>query len=489
MFVPAKLKAVHFAVRFNVIGKYLGQLLSIVALLNLVPLAVSALHGRYDAAWRYGAIIALILAVAAPCVRLRAQEGLQRNEALVISALVFLMPPFLLAVPLMSYGIGYHDAVFEAISGITTTGLSVVGGVEDAPFPFHFSRAWMQWIGGLGVVVLSVAFLIEPGMAAKHLGFERGEVDDLVGGTRAHARLALIAYATVTAVGIGVLWLSGMTPADAVLHSLAAISTGGFSNYDDSLAGLGSAASRGAVIALCFAGALPLYLYYRARFRNWRSILADVQLQSLVLLTVLVTLVLSALLWRAGEGGIGSYFGDAALTAISAQTTAGFSALPYQDLDNAAIGLLIAAMLIGGGLGSTAGGIKLLRLVILLRFLFRMVLRCSVSASAYVADSVGGRRLGADELESAMAVIIGYIGVVFISFIVFLGHGQPALDSLFEVASAVGTVGLSSGLTGPDMAPALKTTLCINMLMGRVETVALIVFLFPGTWIGKRRRL
>jgi trk system potassium uptake protein TrkH len=188
MFIPKKYKAVHFAVRINVIAKYLGQVMTAFAALNSVPLLVSVAWGGYGVSLRYGIVILILLLVGVPLARMRAGGDLQRNEALAISGLAFFLPPFLLAFPLMVYGLNYGDAVFEAVSGITTTGLSVLTSVENMPFPFHFARAWMQWVGGLGVVILSVAFLLEARTATKHLGFDRREVDDLVGGMRTHAK-------------------------------------------------------------------------------------------------------------------------------------------------------------------------------------------------------------------------------------------------------------------------------------------------------------
>ncbi len=488
MFIPKKYKAVHFAVRINVIAKYLGQVMTAFAALNGVPLLVSLAWGRYDVSLRYGIIILILLLVGVPFARMRAGGDLQRNEALAISGLAFFLPPFLLALPLMGYGLDYGDAVFEAVSGITTTGLSAVASVENMPFPFHFARAWMQWVGGLGVVILSVAFLLEAGTATKHLGFDRREVDDLVGGMRTHARKVLVTYSAVTAGGVALLLVSGMSAEDAVLHALAAVSTGGFSNHDDSLAALPFFASRATVIALCFAGAVPFYLYYSGGPRRWRRLFADIQLRGLVIIATTITLLVFGLMWASNPGSPIVSLKAAALTAISAQTTAGFSVVPFHSLNDAVVAVLIAAMIVGGGFGSTAGGIKVLRLIILMRLLQLLVLRSSISKAAHISRSLGGKALNQLEVEAAMAVIFGYVGVVFLSFVVFLAYGQPPMASLFEVVSAVGTVGLSSGLSGPHLAGPLKVVLCIDMLMGRVEMIAFIVLLFPGTWIGRRRK-
>ena len=486
MLIPPNLKALHFAARPHVIAYHLGQVFVVLAALNVIPAGVALASGGVGIALRYLAIIALLAFVGAAANRLRTEPAIQRNEALVISALAFVIPPFLLAVPLTGYGLSYLDALFEAVSGVTTTGLSTLPSVANMPFAFHFARAWMQWVGGLGVIVLCLAFLVEPGIAAKHLGFGPREVDDVGGGTRAQARRGLIAYGILTAAGIALLTLFGMGLGDAVVHALAAISTGGFSSYDASF-GAVAAGPRYAVLVICFVGAVPFHLYHSLWRSQVRAVLADPQLRALGASVVAVTAAVFALQWGADRNNLWESLGNAAFTAVSAQTTAGFSVVPYDALGHAANAMVIAAMMVGGGLGSTAGGIKILRLLILVRFMQIVLVRCSVPRSAHVSTRLGGRPLDFSEIEASAAVVFTYFVCIFVSTAMFLAAGYDPMRSLYEVVSAVGTVGLSSGLSGSGLAPGLKAVLCVDMLAGRVEMVALLVLLFPPTWIGRRR--
>ncbi len=486
MLIPPKLKPLHFAARPRVVARYLGQVLVVLAALNLVPAAVALADGHAQIALRYLVVIAILAIAGGAAARLRAEPAIQRNEALVISALTFVVPPFLLAFPFMGYGLGYLDALFEAVSGVTTTGLSTLPSVQDMPFAFHFARAWMQWVGGLGVIVLCLAFLVEPGIAAKHLGFGPREVDDVGGGTRAQARRGLISYGVLTVAGIVLLALCGMGPGDALIHALAAISTGGFSGYDDSF-GAATAGPRYAVLVICFAGAVPFHLYNGVwRGQGW-AVLRDTQLRALVVSALTVSVAVFALQWGADLSRPWAALGDAVFTAISAQTTAGFSVVPYDALSHAANAVVIAAMIVGGGLGSTAGGIKILRLLILVRFMQIVLVRCSVPRSAHVSTRIGGRPLDFVEIEASNAVVFAYFVVMFLSTAAFLAEGYDPMRSFYEVASAVGTVGLSSGLSASGLSGGLKAVLCFDMLAGRVEMLALLVLLFPPTWIGRRR--
>jgi trk system potassium uptake protein TrkH len=474
-------RTLHFAVRFRVLCKYTGQILLVLAALTVVPAAAALLGGRADVGLRYLGVIAAFVILGGAGARLRCTDRMQPNEAMVISALVFLIPGLAMAIPLSGYGLSPLDAVFESISGVTTTGLSTLGGVEGMERSFLFARAWFQWVGGLGVVVLALSFTIPSGVAAKRLGFDDREAADYVGGTRAHARRTLAAYAALTLAGFGLCALAGLGWFDALAHTLAAVSTGGFSTHDASLAAL-PWTGRLAVSALCLFGAIAFSLYYRGRFRE---AMGDSRLWTLLALAALGAVFL-AVVESTAHPGTGTY-GNAVWMAISAQTTAGFSTVAPADLSAGGRLALIVGMLIGGEVGSTAGGLKTLRLLILGQLLVLRILRMSTPSTAQIAPRLGGSRIDSDEIEAAAALALAYLGVVGVSWMAFVVKGHEPLDSLFDVVSAVGTVGLSSGVTGPGLEPSLKGVLCVDMLLGRVELFAFFVLVFPGTWLGRRR--
>jgi trk system potassium uptake protein TrkH len=174
--------------------------------------------------------------------------------------------------------------------------------------------------------------------------------------------------------------------------------------------------------------------------------------------------------------------------AISAQTTAGFATLPLQEMGNAALGILSVSMFVGGGLGSTAGGIKLLRLIMLLRVFQLYLQRLAASSHARIADRFMGAPLSFADIQGAIAVFVAYVMTLLVSWLIFLQYGHDPLLALFEVSSALGTAGLSAGLAGTELETGLKVVLIINMLMGRVEAIAIIVLLLPANWFGKRRK-
>jgi len=476
-------RILHFAVRPRVLFRYLGQILLILAGLTAVPAVASMLSGRSDIALRYAAVMLVMGVFGGLGTRLRCTDRMQPNEALVISTLVFLLSGLAMSFPLMGYGIAPLDAVFEALSGVTTTGLSTLATVEGRPRAFLFARAWLQWVGGLGVVVLALAFTIQSSVASKHLGFGEREAADFVGGTRGHARRILRVYVTLTLLGFALCFASGMDWFNALTHVLAAVSTGGFSTVDASLAPL-TPAARTAVTVVCLTGAVSFALYYRGSLA-WA--LRDSRLWTLFALIAASTAFLALTIAWADPHASPQALRQAAWMAVSAQTTAGFSTLPVGELPAAGKLVLIASMLVGGEVGSTAGGLKVLRFLILGQMVVARVLRTSMPRASHLSLRVDGTRVGNSEIEAAAALALVYAATIFVSWLAFVVHGYAPLDALFDVVSALGTVGLSAGTVRPDLEPLLKGVLCLDMLMGRVELFAFLVFIFPGTWIGRRR--
>jgi len=478
-------RALRYSVRPRPVLKYFGQLCIVLAVLTLVPLVVSILLGDYRVTLRYAIVVVGVFVTGFFLRRLSTPKRIQTNEAMVVTALVFLFAPLVMTWPTMASGLSFADALFETISGVTTTGLSVTASVADKPAIFLFSRAWMQWVGGLGIVILFVATMIRPGLAAKRIGDLEDYEDDLVGSTRTHARRVIIVYSILTGFGIIILGLLGAGWFNGVIYSFSAVSTGGFSPHDASLAGLNSQWLQGMVILLSVAGAIPLVLYLRSFKEGGRVLIRDRQVQGLLIAGLAAALLMALFLTQDGFSWIQA-LRQGVLNAFSAQSTAGFATLDISQLNAGAKLTLIFSMFVGGGVGSTAGGIKILRLFILGQLLYIFLQSASMPKQAVVEASLGKRRLETDEIQNALSIVFVFLAFIAISWLVFVGMGYNPLDSLFEVVSAIGTVGLSSGITAPALHPVLKGVLCADMLLGRLEILAWIVLFYPRTWIGRR---
>ena len=481
-----RIAAVTYAVRAHVVLKYLGQLALVQAGLTCAPLFASLYFGESRLALGYLAAGALLAAAGVPLSRLPRPGRVLTNEALVITALAFIAAPLVMTIPFTDAGLSLGNAFFEAVSAITTTGLSTLASVQHLPRSLLFARAWMQWYGGLGFVVLSLALLAGQGGITRRLIDPETAGQELASTVHAHARRMLAVYLVLTAVGIVAIWLAGAPTAAGVEHVLSAVSTGGFSTFDTSLAGFASGPIQAVITALSICGAIGLPLYYR----TWRggpgALWRNSELRALAFALALAVAVLTVLMIFNDGLSWPQALRRAAVLGVSAQTTTGFSESPLAALGNATLLAMIVAMVIGGCVGSTAGGVKLLRVLILFKVARVALRRTGATSHAVMEPMLDGKRIEDADLVRALLLIALYGGVVLLSWFAFLAYGHAPMASLFEVVSATSTVGLSTGLSGPQLEPLLKVVLELDMLLGRMEVVAVLVLLYPGTWIGKR---
>ena len=483
----SQIASLSYAVRVRVLIGYLGKFCLVLAALTIVPATVSIGAAEYGITIRYLTVIAGLGVVGGGMMWQGVAAPLQQNESMVLSALMFVLTPLAMTYPMMASGLPPLDAFFEAVSAATTTGLSTAASVEDKPTTFLFSRAWMQWYGGLGIVFVSLALVVSPGLSAKRLAGGDDETADLIGSTRAHARWVLIVYGLLTLFGVGVVWgLGRLNVFDSVVYVLSAVSTGGFSPHDASLGALPDRRTPALIMAVALMGSISMVFYRRLYRENWRTMFEDRQMQGLLVLCILGA---GILFLTTGPGtALRSHpIWHAMMTAVSAQSTTGFATLSMDQFSNAGLLLIIAAMFVGGCIGSTAGGLKIFRLIITLRLVLYMVIRTAMPRDAVVHPRLASRRVDPADIQNAVSILLLFLGVIFISWFTFLLWGHPPLSSLFEVVSATGTVGLSAGITSPDLAPVLKVVLCADMLMGRLEILAMMVLLYPRTWVGTRR--
>lgn len=418
-------------------------------------------------------------------MRMNAAANIQVNEGLVISSLTFILCPLIMTIPAMGGGLGFVDAFFEMVSAVTTTGLSVVTELQHQPLTFLFARTYMQWVGGLGIVVLTVALLLRPGAYLRKL-IELDESQDLVSSTRIYARRIFTVYVLLTIISIGMIWFTGGNFFNAVTHAFAAVSTGGFSNFDNSLAGFNSPAASISVMLGCIFGALPLLLYLRIQQYKFYMIYQDIQVRAVVYFILCISILLAFVMVYEADMQISEALLHAPVMAISAQTTAGFFSISIAQIGPHGMLIIMIAMFVGGSLGSTSGGIKLYRMLIFWRALHHMLQKITATPHAVVVPRLAGRNLEADEINKAFLVILLFLFTIVFSWLVFLFSGYAPIASLFEIVSAVSTVGLSSGITSVDLPTHLKLILCLNMLLGRLEFIAFFVLVYPLTWINRK---
>jgi len=415
--------------------------------------------------------------------KLRPAEDLRRIEAVAALALVFIISA-LVAVPgFMVLGLSFVDACFEAVSGITTTGFSVSTQSDSWPIAAHVLRAWIQWCGGIVVAVAGLALLMDASGATRTFGEQTLGDTGYLASTRETARVILIGYTVLTLVGIALTlylvdgWWEGP------LVALAAISTGGFAPQSASLANY-SLTAQIVVMSLCVAGSVTLPFYAIARDRGIRYAMNSTAVRAtlgiLFLGACVYTLAYALLPHQQNSSLI-----EGLLNYVSAQTTAGFA---VSDVPSSmpSLLILIVAMVIGGDVGSTSGGLKTARCLNMLYMIKLVFLRLKLPERAVTHVKSDGKRIESSALIYTAALLGVYLLSLLLFWLILLMYGYNAMDAMFDAASALSGVGLSTGVIGPDMAHSLKVLTIFAMLLGRLEFFALLVLLLPSTWIKRK---
>jgi trk system potassium uptake protein TrkH len=448
--------------------------------LTAPPALAAALEGE----WRLAAALGLVsLPPLAAFAHLRFRgEPVgepRRIEALAAVAAIFLIGALMAAPAFWTLGMSPVDALFEAVSGITTTGLTLATGTEDWPLSAHFLRAWLQWLGGFAFAVAAVALVLGPGVVAVRLGFGGGPGESILGSARSRARRLLGAYLGVSAVALAALAATAGDPLEGVFVAMTAVSTAGWSPAPDSLASIGWPGQAAAMAAM-IAGAVSMTLWARAPREGAAPLVGDRELRLFLgLLAVAAGGVALIEGLRAGPGA--AWAGLVAAT--SAQTTAGFSAGPTGEMAPAALLLLIAAMGIGGSVGSTAGGIKVFRFAFAAAAARLALTRAALSPRALATPRVLGRAADPEEGMEAFALVGMFVFGAGLAWLALLLAGAAPLPALFDAVSAFATAGLSAGALTPELPAFGKLALALAMLLGRLEFVAFLALVSPATWV------
>jgi len=409
-------------------------------------------------------------------------------------------------------------ALFESMSGWTGSGLTMAVHEPSLPRSIQWWRSLMQWVGGVGVIVLTVSILARPGSGSYALYRSEAREErihpSIVSTVRTVWKLvvgytllgAVVLFLAVRASDYGAglpLWEAGW---QALNHAMTGLTTGGFSVTDNSIATYGSPLVETVLLPIMTLGAIAFPVHYAILHdRDLGQLRRDVQTRWLLVLLVAGTAVLAIqnlrVLTAAFEGtwralptvGLSAAEVDAvrdsAFQFVSALTCTGFQSAPIGDWGEGSKVLVSGAMVLGGAAGSTVGGIKIIRGYLVARGIRWQLSRVFLPTSAVVTGRIGDRRLGRAEMERefAEAAVVSMLWLLMLAastlVLVNLAGAEFTLgDALFEVASAQGNVGLSTGITGPGMEPILEAMFLFNMWIGRLEIIPVLVFLRAAIW-------
>lgn len=451
----------------------------ILAFLTAPPAGAALVERQWQLAAALGGPAAVCAGIGVISARRALPADLRMIEAVCTLSALFALGAVLPIPGFVVLGLSGWDACFEAMSAMTSTGLTVASATMEWPVSGHLLRGWLQWVGGFAIAVAGVAVIVGPGETVKRLGRVGLDETDLLSSTRAQGRELLKVYALITVFGVALLLPLLPNWWEALSVGLAAVSTGGFSPRPDSLADY-SHAAQFVTILLCLSTSASLMVYVLALRKGLGQAIGGTNARAMLIAICAGVMLVALINLLSGAMSLGDLH-DALLNYVSALTTAGFSAAPVAE-SHALLAILLAAMIVGGGVGSTAGGIKIDRFIMVIRMTSLSLLRMRTPPHALTRLKENGTPVGDERITSLVAVVCCYTMTALLAWIVFLASGEAPLASLFDIISALSTVGLSTGVTGPDLAPHLKVVLAASMFLGRLEFLAVLVVLSPATW-------
>ncbi len=409
----------------------------------------------------------------APSVTLSIEDGGVIVLLSWIAVILFSAWPFTAAI-----GLPFSRAVFESMSGWTTTGLSVVDVTRAGPMILLW-RSIIQLAGGAGLAIIMMSAIVGP--TGVGISSAEGRGDQLVPHVRQSARLVLIIYTCYAAAGTVAYRLAGMSLFDALNHSFAAVSTGGFSTRIESIGYWDSATIEAVTLALMVLGNLS----FVTAWSLWRGRIGlvarngEVRLQAALM--PLAAAAVFLLTCQALYPQLTKSIRVAVFETVSALTTTGFSTVGYGNWNASGVFILVVLMLIGGGTCSTAGGIKQFRVYLFWRMLLWEIRRAFLPLNAIFEGSLweGDRQVFVDDTRVRQAAVFVFLYLAtFIGGVLLLcACGYTLGDSLFEFASALGTVGLSVGVTAVQMPDVALWAETLAMFLGRLEFMVVLLSL------------
>ncbi|KAB2890415.1 MAG: TrkH family potassium uptake protein [Desulfobulbaceae bacterium] len=475
----------------------LGKLLMLLSLPLLLPIPFSLFyHDGMTWPFLLSSLIGagcggLLLALFPP------EEDLGYREGFAIVTLSWLTMAFLGALPFYISGKipSFIDCYFEAMSGFTTTGSTILVTVEILPRSLLFWRSLTHWLGGMGIIVLTIAImpiLKIGGTQLFHAEMPGPTKDRLAPRIQGTARILWTVYVTLTLIETLLLMAGGMDFFDAVCHSFATLATGGFSTHTASIAYFDSAYIEGVIVVFMLLAGMNFTLHFHAMNGHFRTVFHNEELRFYLCVVFCATLIITVATTLADPAdNLARNFRDTIFIVSSIITTTGFGTADYELWPPVCTIVIIILMFIGGCAGSTSGGIKDVRILLLFKYAV-LQLRRLVHPHQVQTIKLGSTRVPQDVLISVLGFFMLYLIIFFLASMVVTATGVDIVTGTSAVITTLSNVGPGFNLVGPtqnfsSLSPLAKVVLTICMVAGRLELYTIVVLLTPVFWRTARK--
>ncbi|TVQ73007.1 MAG: potassium transporter [Chromatiaceae bacterium] len=474
--------------------RVVGLLLMIFSGTMLPPAIISLIYddgGLLPFVVSFGVLFVLGLLLWLPVCRSR--QDLRTRDGFLIVVLFWTVLGLSGALPLslsQAPSVSFTDAAFESMSGLTTTGATVLVGIDDLPESIRFYRQQLQWLGGMGIIVLAVAILPMIGVGGMQL--YRAETPGPVKDTKLTPRIAETAkalwyiYLSLTVACASAYWLAGMNWFDAIGHSFSTVAIGGFSTYDASIGHFDNPVISMICVVFLLIAAINFAMHFMAwRTRSLTHYLKEPEVRwFLGIMATLITVVIITLLVQQHYDHWGDAVHHGIFQAVSIGSTAGFTTQDFEGWPVFLPVLLLMVAFIGGCAMSTGGGIKVIRFMLLIKQGYREVIRL-IHPQALVPIKVGGKPVPDRVIDAVWGFFATYIALFALMMLTLMATGLDQVTAFSAVAATITNLGPGLGAVAENYAAIsdlAKWVLMFAMLLGRLEVFTLLVLLTPAFW-------
>lgn len=470
--------------------KTIGHLLIVEAVFMIAPLGVSIYYGESDfKAFFIAILITAFVGTILSFSRAR-KEAVRYKEGFMIVGLGWLLISIFGAIPFLLAGTfdNFIDAFFETVSGFTTTGASVLKDIESQPHGILFWRSLTHWLGGMGVLVFTLSLLPAVGMSslnilkAESTGPTPGKLVPKIAET---ARILYIIYILLTGLEIIFLKIGGMPLFDAVTHTFATVGTGGFSTKNKSIAAYNMPSIEWVIMIFSFLAGVNFSLYYDVLMGKFKSLFKDREFQfyctvigiAIILITINIT---------DSWGNILLSFRQAAFQVVTIISSTGFATLDYSIWPAFSKMILFILMFFGGCAGSTSGGIKILRVMIVFKYIKREFYKL-IHPNSVISIRIGGQTIPENVVQNVIAFVLLYFLIFAGLSLILLTQDMDLISSTSAVVASLSNIGPGFGSVGPAMNYAgltifTKILLSFTMILGRLEIYTVLILITPIFW-------
>jgi len=455
-------------------ANYLGKIMQGLSVAVLLPIIVALIY-REQVYFLEFIIPSLIsLGIGTLLTRIKVEHGrIRLKHGMIISSFAWLWAAFIGALIMyMSFDISFIDAFFENMSAWTGTGFTMFPNVEALPKSILFFRSLEQWIGGLGIVVIMIGILISPGTAAFRLYKSEAREEQIKPSVANTLKKILQIYLFFTLIGIVLFIIAGMPIFDAINNTFTSLATGGMSIKNANMGFYKNNVFYIISMFLMILGSVSFLSYYQIIKTRGKFLFKDIQFIVMIILIGFssIILLLATKLMPI----------DVIYHVISAITTTGASINSANNISEWTSFMkiiIIILMFIGGGAGSTVGAVKIIRVIAVLKGVYKNIINIISPEGRVVPMKIFDKELKEEQVKEASTYISIYLLFIVIGWLVLVFYGYDGINSLFEITSAQGNVGLYTGIVSNTMPDGVKLIMIFNMWIGRLEIIPVLVIL------------